>query len=72
MKYYRIFKWFMILFSGYVLYIMLGILLNSSVCLTYESASINDIQYVNTISKVIILYILCVLVFLFVSSSRKT
>jgi len=71
MKYYRFFKWFMILFSGYVLYIMLGILLNSSVCLTYEAASMSDIQYVNAFSKVIIIYILCVLVFLFVSSKQK-
>lgn len=71
MKYYRIFKWIMLLFSGYVLYVMFGIWLNSSVCLTYESASIADIQYVNTVSKVIILYILGVFVFLFISLNRK-
>lgn len=71
MNYYKIFKWMMALFSGYVLYIMFGILLNSSVCLTYEAASISDIQYVNNFSKVFILYILCVLVFLFVSNKQK-
>ena len=71
MKYYKFFKWFMVIFSGYVLYIMFGILLNSSVCLTYEAASVSDIQYVNTFSKVIMLYILCVLVFLFTSSKQK-
>jgi hypothetical protein len=69
--YSNIFRWLMIAFSGFILYVMFGIYMNSSVCLTYQSASIADIQYVNLYSQVIILYIILMIVFLVIGSKRK-
>jgi len=70
--YFNIFRWLMIAFSGFILYIVFGIYMNSSVCLTYESASVADIQYVNSYSKVIILYTVLMIVFLITSFKRKS
>jgi hypothetical protein len=61
----------MIAYSGFILYIMVGIYINSSVCLTYESASIADIQYVNLYSKIIIVYLILMIAFLVISIRRK-
>ena len=70
-NYFSIFKWIMVIFSGFILYVMFGIYMNSSVCLTYESASVSDIQYVNLYSKVMILYIVLMVVLLLISFKRK-
>jgi len=70
--YFNIFRWLMIAFSGFILYIVFGIYMNSSVSLTYESASVADIQYVNSYSKVIILYTVLMIVFLITSFKRKS
>ena len=70
-NYFSIFKWIMVIFSGFILYVMFGIYMNSSVCLTYESASLSDIQYVNLYSKVMILYTVLMIVLLLISFKRK-
>jgi len=70
-NYFSIFKLIMVIFSGFILYVMFGIYMNSSVCLTYESASLSDIQYVNLYSKVMILYTVLMIVLLLISFKRK-
>jgi len=70
-NYYNVFRWAMIAFSVCVLYVVYGIYMNNSVCLTYGSASIADIEYVNMYSKIILVYIILMIVFLVVGLRRK-
>ena len=70
-NFFKAFKWIMIIFSVFILYVMYGIYMNSSVCLTYESASLKDIEYVNLYSKVVIAYLVLVIVFIIISLKKK-
>jgi|GEM_PF-4136696 hypothetical protein len=70
-NYFNIFRWTMIVFSVYVLYVVFGMYMNSSVCLTYESASVADIENVNMYSKIVLVYIIFMIVFLVVGLRRK-
>jgi hypothetical protein len=63
---FKIFNVFVLLLSLYLLYITFGILINSSVSITYETASLEDIKYVHSYSKLFILYIILVLIYSFV------
>jgi len=66
----NIFKIVMIVFSVCVLFITIGVLLNSSVNLKYEAASVEDVAYVHLCSKILIVYVVLVIVFL-ISSFKK-
>jgi hypothetical protein len=65
-----IFKIIMILFSIFIFFITVGIVLNSSVNLKYEMASVEDIAYVCLYSKILLVYVVLVIVFLIFSFKK--
>ena len=54
----------MIIFSFYLLYILVGIFLNANVNLKYTAVSIEDIKYIILYSKILIIYVVFVIIFL--------
>jgi hypothetical protein len=67
----KAFATIMILFSLYMLYILISIFLNANVSLTYTSVSLEDIKYIILYSKILIIYIIVVIVILFRSFFKK-
>ncbi len=55
---------FIILFSIYLLYVLIGIYLNGMVNLTYEVYSLEDLKYVVSYSKILIIYVILVIAIL--------
>lgn len=57
-----IFILLLIAISLYLLYVLIGIYLNSLVALKYATASMDDVEYISLYSKVLIGYVILVLI----------
>lgn len=66
----RISKIAMIVISLYLLYILVGIYLNSTVGLKYESVSAEDIKYGMLYTKILMIYIITVTIMLICSFKK--
>ena len=64
-------KYSVILFSLYVLYLSIGVVLNGEVSLTYNAVSVDDINYIIHYAWLIIVYVITVLLILLLPYFHK-
>jgi uncharacterized BrkB/YihY/UPF0761 family membrane protein len=64
LRFYYVITIMMMIFSFYLLYILVGIFLNANVNLKYDAVSIEDIKYIILYSKILIIYVAIVIIFL--------
>lgn len=64
-------KYSVIIFSLYVLYLSIGVVLNGMVCLKYNAMSVDDINHIIHYALLIIVYVITVLLVLLLPFFHK-
>ena len=71
MKWINLFRILLIAFSLYLLYILLGFYINGMVNLKYDTVSVSDIEYCIKYSKILIIYTIIVVIYIFCAFKKN-